>query len=87
MNAVDVKKMTFWTHDDLYEFLVMLFGLCNAPATFQALDLLRPFMCRFFLIFFDEILIYSNSWANHLRHVRAIFIVLHQHLLFIKHSK
>ena len=89
MRADDVAKTAFRTHDGLYEFLVMPFGLCNAPATFQSLmhDVLRPFLRRFVLVFFDDILIYSESWADHLRHVRAVLSTLQQHQLFVKRSK
>jgi hypothetical protein len=85
----DIHKTTFRTHDGLYEFLVMLFGLCNAPTTFQALmnDVLRPFLRRFVLVFFDDILIYIKSWADHLQHLRVILTELRQHVLFIKRSK
>jgi hypothetical protein len=89
MRDNDIAKMAFRTHDGLYEFLVMPFGLCNAPATFQALmnDVLRPFLRRFVLVFFDDILIYSASWADHLRHLQAVFTILQQHRLFVKCSK
>jgi hypothetical protein len=67
----------------------MTFGLCNASATFQALmnDVLHPFLHRFVLVFFDDILIYSKTWADHLRHLQAVFDMLRQHHLFIKCSK
>jgi hypothetical protein len=89
MRPEDVHKTVFRTHDGLNEFLVMPFGLCNAPTTFQALmkDVLRPFLRRFVLVFFDDILIYNKSWADHLRHLRAVLIELRRHTLFVKRSK
>jgi hypothetical protein len=89
MRPEDAHKTAFHTHDGLYEFLVMPFGLCNAPATFQALmnDVLRAHLRRFVLVFFDDILIYSKSWADHLRHLRAVLTILRQHHLFVKRSK
>jgi hypothetical protein len=89
MRPEDVHKTAFRTHDGLYEFLVMAFGLCNAPATFQALmnDVLRLFLRRFVLVFFDDILIYSKTWADHLRHLRAVLDELRRHQLFVKRNK
>jgi hypothetical protein len=89
MFAADVDKTAFRTHDGLYKFLVMLIGLCNAPATFHVLmnDVLRPFLRRFILVFFDDILIFNSSWAEHLGHVRTVFNVLLQYRLFVKQYK
>ena len=67
----------------------MAFGLTNAPAMFQALmnDVLRPYLRRFVLVFFDDILIYSSSWSDHLRHVKLVLEAMRTHQLFLKRSK
>lgn len=85
----DVHKTALQTHDGLYEFLVMPFGLSNTPATFQALmnEILRPFLRRFVLVFFDNILIYSTTWVDHLCHIHVVLGVLQQHRLFVKRTK
>jgi hypothetical protein len=56
---------------------------------FQALmnDVLRPYLWRFVLVFFDDILIYSSSWAEHLQHVAIVLSELRAHHLHLKRSK
>jgi hypothetical protein len=89
MVVVNVDKTTFRTHEGLFEFLIIPFGLTNAPVTFQAMmnAILDPFLQRFILVFFDDILIFISSWSEHLRHVHLILSKLQEHQLFIKRSK
>jgi hypothetical protein len=89
MQEHDIPKTTFQTHECHYDFLVMPFGLCNAPFTFQILmnHVFRPFLCHFVLVFFDDIIIYSKTWQSHLSHVDQILHLLSQHQCFLKRSK
>jgi hypothetical protein len=89
MNEADIPKTTFRTHEGHYEFLVIPFGLCNAPSTFQSLmnKLLKPYLRKFFLVFFDDILIYNHTWDAHLHHVDKVLQLLQDNQLFVKKAK
>lgn len=85
----DVHKTAFKTHEGHYEFKMMPFGLYNAPSTFQAImnDLLWPFLQKFVVVFFEDILVYSTSLALHLDHRKIIFETLSQRKFFLHLSK
>ncbi|XP_039047295.1 uncharacterized protein LOC120187712 [Hibiscus syriacus] len=89
VKAEDVPKIAFQTHEGYYEFLVIPFGLTNAPSTFQATmtDLFRPFLRKFVLIFLDDILVYSRNWQEHLDHVRQVLQRLQENGFVAKRSK
>jgi hypothetical protein len=89
MDPDDAHKTAFRTHEGLFEFLVMPFSFTNALVTFQALmnEVLRPILQRFVPVFFDDILVYSSSWAEHLRHLHLVFTKLQEQHLVVKHSK
>ncbi|XP_068332919.1 uncharacterized protein [Pyrus communis] len=85
----DVPKTAFRTRYGHYEFLVMRFGLTNASAAFMDLmnRVFLPYLDRFVIVFIDDILVYSKSKAEHIRHLTLVLKRLREHQLYAKFSK
>jgi len=85
----DVPKTAFRTRYGHYEFLVLPFGLTNAPATFMHLmhETFRPYLDNFVIVFLDDILIFSKTLKEHEVHVKKVLEILRQQKLFAKESK
>lgn len=89
IKANDVPKMAFQTRYGQYEFLVMSFGLIDAPTTFMNLmnRVFKPFLYKFVIVFIDDILVYSKSLEEHEQHLRIVLQTLRGHQLYTKFSK
>ena len=85
----DISKTTFRTRYGHYEFLVMSFGLTNAPAAFMDLmnRVFPPYLDKFFIVFIDDILVYSRSELEHERHLGLVLQTLRRHQLYAKFNK
>jgi hypothetical protein len=85
----DVPKTAFSTRYELYEYLVMSFGLTNAPTHFMYLmnSIFIPELDKFVVVFIDDILVYSKNEEEHEQHLRIILQQFHDHQLYAKFSK
>jgi hypothetical protein len=89
MREADIHKIAFRTNFWHFEFLIMPFGLTNALATFQAPvnQIFAPFLRKFVLVFFDDILIYSKTMEEHKEHLALVLQTLRTNCLAAKRSK
>ncbi|KAL4026616.1 hypothetical protein IC575_015052 [Cucumis melo] len=85
----DVPKTAFRSTYGHYEFIVMSFGLTNAPAVFMDLmnRVFREFLDTFVIVFIDDILIYSKTKVKHEEHLRMVLQTLRDNKLYAKFSK
>lgn len=70
----DISKTAFRTHFDHYEFMVVPFGLSNAPGVFMSMmnGVFRKYLDKFLQVFLDDILIYSKPPEEHKKHLRLV---------------
>jgi hypothetical protein len=81
VNDEDINKTTFRTRYGHYEFTVVPFGLSNAPVVFMCLmnGVFRDYLDKFFIVFLDDILVYSKTKEEHEQHLRMVLQVLREH--------
>ena len=89
IKGVDVHKTAFRMRYGHYEFLVMPFGLKNAPAVFMDLmnRVFRPYVDQFVVVFIEDILVYSKDLKNHDTHLRVVLETLRKEQLHAKLRK
>ena len=85
----DIEKTTFCCHFGHFEFLVILFGLTNAPTNFQSCmtHMFRGQLRKYLLVLFDDILIYNKTWDEHLAHLGEVLDIMQAQSLYAKESK
>ena len=85
----DIPKSAFRTRYGHFEYTVLAFGLCNAPATFMRMmhEILMDGLDDFVIVYLDDILIFSRSEDEHIAHVETVLKKLKQHQLYAKKAK
>ena len=85
----DVQKTAFRSRYGHYEYVVMPFGVTNAPALFMDYmnRIFRPFLDKFVVVFIDDILIYSQTLEEHAEHLKIVLSILREKQLYAKRSK
>jgi len=80
VKADDVQKTAFRSRYGHYEYMVMPFGVTNAPTLFMDYmnRIFRPFLDKFVVVFIDDILIYSKTQEGHAEHLRLVLGVLRE---------
>ena len=89
MKVEDIPKTAFRTHEGHYEFVVMPFRLTNSHSTLQSLmnEMLRPYLRKFVLVFFNDILVNSKSVGEHQQYLQSVLTLLKKHNLFSNYKK
>uniref|UniRef100_A0A3Q7H671 Reverse transcriptase domain-containing protein n=1 Tax=Solanum lycopersicum TaxID=4081 RepID=A0A3Q7H671_SOLLC len=85
----DEPKTTCVTRYEVYEWLVMPFGSINAPDSFCTLmkKIFNPYLDKFVVVYFDDIVIYSSTLEKHVEHLRKVFQVLRENHIYVKRKK
>jgi hypothetical protein len=82
----DIRKIAFWTRYGHYRFIVIPFGLTNAPTTFMCLmnSIFSQYLDKSMVVFIDDILVYSRTKEEHNEHLRIVLQTLRKHKLYTK---